>query len=112
MGTSSRHREPPRFPGQYADPETGLNYNHFRYYDPETARYVASFVPERRGLVWYDHLIVEGDHLALSVRHGDGAFGLTWIRLVRAGWGRPSARHAPPAKRNPRGTARCGGRPR
>ncbi|MGW5691557.1 putative T7SS-secreted protein [Streptomyces asiaticus] len=31
---------PLRFPGQYADPETGLSYNHFRYYDPETARYI------------------------------------------------------------------------
>ncbi|MBL1102575.1 putative T7SS-secreted protein [Streptomyces coffeae] len=30
---------PLRFPGQYADPETGLHYNYFRYYDPETARY-------------------------------------------------------------------------
>ncbi|WP_307808291.1 DUF6531 domain-containing protein [Streptomyces oryzae] len=33
---------PLRFPGQYADSETGLNYNHFRYYDPEAARYVTS----------------------------------------------------------------------
>ncbi|MEU5930386.1 DUF6531 domain-containing protein [Streptomyces antimycoticus] len=33
---------PLRFPGQYADSETGLNYNHFRYYDPETARYLTS----------------------------------------------------------------------
>ncbi|MGW8884695.1 putative T7SS-secreted protein [Streptomyces sp. NPDC055749] len=31
---------PLRFPGQYFDPETGLHYNYFRYYDPETARYV------------------------------------------------------------------------
>uniref|UniRef100_UPI00272E65DB RHS repeat-associated core domain-containing protein n=1 Tax=Frankia sp. Cj5 TaxID=2880978 RepID=UPI00272E65DB len=30
---------PLRFPGQYHDPETGLNYNYHRYYDPETARY-------------------------------------------------------------------------
>jgi RHS repeat-associated protein len=30
---------PLRFPGQYHDGETGLNYNYFRYYDPETARY-------------------------------------------------------------------------
>jgi RHS repeat-associated protein len=30
---------PLRFPGQYADPETGLDYNYFRYYDPATARY-------------------------------------------------------------------------
>jgi RHS repeat-associated protein len=30
---------PLRFPGQYHDDETGLNYNCFRYYDPETGRY-------------------------------------------------------------------------
>ncbi|HZH27284.1 MAG TPA: RHS repeat-associated core domain-containing protein [Azospirillaceae bacterium] len=28
---------PLRYPGQYADPETGLHYNYFRHYDPETA---------------------------------------------------------------------------
>ncbi|MFF3653292.1 putative T7SS-secreted protein [Streptomyces sp. NPDC002181] len=33
---------PLRFPGQYADPETGLHYNYFRHYDPETARYLTS----------------------------------------------------------------------
>lgn len=30
---------PLRFPGQYHDPETGLNYNFHRQYDPTTARY-------------------------------------------------------------------------
>ena len=30
---------PLRFPGQYADDETGLHYNRHRYYDPESARY-------------------------------------------------------------------------
>ncbi|MEU1630203.1 putative T7SS-secreted protein [Streptomyces sp. NPDC020096] len=38
---------PLRFPGQYHDPETGLNYNYFRYYDPETARYAT---PDPLGL--------------------------------------------------------------
>ncbi|MEV0118783.1 RHS repeat-associated core domain-containing protein [Streptomyces sp. NPDC050844] len=33
---------PLRFPGQYYDPETGLHYNYFRHYDPETARYLTS----------------------------------------------------------------------
>ncbi len=33
---------PLRFPGQYADAETGLHYNYFRYYDPETARYASA----------------------------------------------------------------------
>ena len=31
-----------RFPGQYADQETGLYYNYFRYYDPQTGRYISS----------------------------------------------------------------------
>ncbi|MER7790223.1 putative T7SS-secreted protein [Streptomyces sp. NPDC097640] len=38
---------PLRFPGQYADPETGLHYNYFRHYDPETARYTS---PDPLGL--------------------------------------------------------------
>ncbi|MFF3734299.1 putative T7SS-secreted protein [Streptomyces sp. NPDC002476] len=33
---------PLRFPGQYFDAETSLHYNLFRYYDPETARYLSS----------------------------------------------------------------------
>lgn len=32
---------PLRFPGQYFDPETGLHYNYFRHYEPETARYLS-----------------------------------------------------------------------
>jgi RHS repeat-associated protein len=31
-----------RFAGQYADPETGLHYNRFRYYDPETATFICA----------------------------------------------------------------------
>ncbi|MEU2547047.1 putative T7SS-secreted protein [Streptomyces roseolus] len=31
---------PLRFPGQYFDPESGLHYNYFRYYDPESAHYL------------------------------------------------------------------------
>jgi len=38
---------PLRFPGQYADPETGLHYNYFRHYDPETGRYTT---PDPLGL--------------------------------------------------------------
>lgn len=31
-----------RFPGQYFDAETGLHYNYFRNYDPDTGRYIES----------------------------------------------------------------------
>ncbi len=31
-----------RFPGQYRDEETGLNYNYFRYYDPSTGAYASA----------------------------------------------------------------------
>ena len=31
-----------RFPGQYYQSETGLNYNYFRDYDPQTGRYIES----------------------------------------------------------------------
>ncbi|BBA36808.1 YD repeat [Methylocaldum marinum] len=32
---------PLRYPGQYADDETGLHYNTFRYYDPEIGRFIS-----------------------------------------------------------------------
>ncbi|WP_316959750.1 RHS repeat-associated core domain-containing protein [Streptomyces sp. TRM68367] len=38
---------PLRFAGQYQDDETGLHYNYYRYYDPETARYIS---PDPLGL--------------------------------------------------------------
>ncbi|MGW1493811.1 putative T7SS-secreted protein [Streptomyces sp. NPDC002402] len=40
--SSSTAYTPLRFPGQYFDPETGLHYNYFRHYDPETARYLTT----------------------------------------------------------------------
>lgn len=38
---------PWRYPGQYHDPETGLHYNHHRYYQPGTGRYLT---PDPLGL--------------------------------------------------------------
>ncbi|MGW0866150.1 DUF6531 domain-containing protein [Streptomyces sp. NPDC002611] len=51
-GTTAHHRDataltPFRFPGQYEDRETGLHYNYFRHYDPESGRYTA---PDPLGL--------------------------------------------------------------
>ncbi|MHC3450240.1 putative T7SS-secreted protein [Streptomyces prasinus] len=51
-GTTAWNRDssaytPLRFPGQYHDPETGLHYNYFRHYDPETGRYTS---PDPLGL--------------------------------------------------------------
>ncbi|MCX4664857.1 putative T7SS-secreted protein [Streptomyces uncialis] len=45
--TNATTYTPLRFPGQYHDPETGLHYNYFRHYDPETARYLT---PDPLGL--------------------------------------------------------------
>ncbi|WP_078851930.1 putative T7SS-secreted protein [Streptomyces sp. NRRL B-3229] len=50
--TDSTAYTPLRFPGQYFDPETGLHYNYFRHYDPETARY---FTPDPLGLIPADN---------------------------------------------------------
>ena len=38
---------PWRYPGQYHDPESGLHYNHHRYYQPDTGRYLT---PDPLGL--------------------------------------------------------------
>ncbi|WP_243274575.1 putative T7SS-secreted protein [Streptomyces albus subsp. chlorinus] len=71
--TASTAYTPLRFPGQYYDPETGLHYNCFRHYDPETARYTT---PDPLGLLpapnpvryvanpsaWYDPLGLAPDY--------------------------------------------------
>jgi RHS repeat-associated protein len=35
-------RNPIRFQGQYLDEETGLHYNRYRYYDPDSTRYITA----------------------------------------------------------------------
>jgi RHS repeat-associated protein len=39
--TVNKIDNPIRFQGQYFDNESGLHYNHFRYYDPETGRFIS-----------------------------------------------------------------------
>ncbi|MFF1379118.1 HNH/ENDO VII family nuclease [Streptomyces sp. NPDC058308] len=61
---------PLRFPGQYYDPESGLNYNYFRHYDSETGRYASldplglSPAPNPSTYVHNPHLWT--DHLGLA----------------------------------------------
>ncbi len=42
LAAGSRARTAIRFQGQYADDETGLSYNRWRYYEAETSHFVAS----------------------------------------------------------------------
>ncbi|WP_327703737.1 DUF6531 domain-containing protein [Streptomyces decoyicus] len=63
-GTTTRNRDatattPLRFPGQYADHETGLHYNYFRHYDPETGRYAS---PDPLGLEPAPHPVTYVDN--------------------------------------------------
>ena len=55
-----------RFPGQYYDAETGLHYNYFRSYDPQTGRYLEA-----------DPIGIEGGTNHLYVYAGNSP--LNWI---------------------------------
>ncbi|RNF84678.1 RHS repeat-associated core domain-containing protein [Streptomyces botrytidirepellens] len=61
---------PLRFPGQYADPETGLHYNHFRHYDPETGRYATpdplGLDPAPNPVAYVNNPAAESDPLGLA----------------------------------------------
>jgi RHS repeat-associated protein len=62
-----------RYPGQYADKESGLNYNYFRTYNPETGRYTQA---DPIGLAggWNRFGYVEGNPLSLIDPTGE--FGI------------------------------------
>uniref|UniRef100_A0AAU2V406 DUF6531 domain-containing protein n=1 Tax=Streptomyces sp. NBC_00003 TaxID=2903608 RepID=A0AAU2V406_9ACTN len=68
--TDAHAYTPLRFPGQYFDPETGLHYNYFRYYDPEGARYVSAdplgLTPAPNPAAYVSNPFVWTDPLGLS----------------------------------------------
>ncbi|MEU8466787.1 putative T7SS-secreted protein [Streptomyces sp. NPDC029006] len=68
--TNSTTYTPLRFPGQYYDPETGLHYNYFRHYDPETARYLTpdplGLAPAPNPVMYVDNPLTWTDPLGLA----------------------------------------------
>ncbi|WP_420829460.1 RHS repeat domain-containing protein [Nannocystis pusilla] len=87
LATDDASKCPIRFQGQYEDPETGLYYNRFRYYDPATSLYLS---PDPIGLLgglqpdayvhnpngWLDPL-----GLHLNSNNATGNFGIYEIRI-------------------------------
>lgn len=61
---------PLRFPGQYADDETGLHYNVFRYYDPGTGRYLSQdplgLAPAPNPAAYVPNPLADADPLGLG----------------------------------------------
>jgi RHS repeat-associated protein len=70
-----------RFPGQYYQAETGLNYNYFRDYDPQTGRYVESDPIGLRGLSYSTYAYAGGNPVSNSDPSGQFYIPFTniWI---------------------------------
>ncbi|MEV6906811.1 RHS repeat-associated core domain-containing protein [Amycolatopsis sp. NPDC051071] len=70
----ARPETPLRFPGQYHDPETGLYYNVFRYYDPANARYISpdplGLTPAPNPETYVGDPFLEADPLGLTRNSG------------------------------------------
>jgi RHS repeat-associated protein len=63
---------PFRFPGQYYDTETGLHYNYFRYYNPQTGRYIT---PDPIGLEGGMNLFVYVQNNPINAIDPEGLLG-------------------------------------
>jgi RHS repeat-associated protein len=72
-GTST----PLRFPGQYADPESGLHYNVYRYYDPAVGRYLSQdplgLGPAPNPVAYAANPYQDADPLGLVCKNGEGS---------------------------------------
>ncbi|MHA4773005.1 DUF6531 domain-containing protein [Streptomyces sp. MSC1_001] len=97
-GTTTWNRDataytPLRFPGQYYDPESELHHNYFRFYDPETARYLTldplGLDPAPNPLAYVDNPLRASDPLGLTPC--DEA-DVTWNGRVRYGTPGPGGR--------------------
>ncbi|SFD59172.1 DUF6531 domain-containing protein [Streptomyces aidingensis] len=86
------HAMPLRFPGQYADPETGWNYNYYRHYDPETARYVSpdplGMHPHPNHYGYVDNPFLAIDPLGLECKKITNAKKVLQQTIDRAGEGK------------------------
>ncbi|WP_079403538.1 putative T7SS-secreted protein [Streptomyces sp. 3211] len=106
-GTTTWNRDataytPFRFPGQYFDPESGLHYNYFRYYDPESARYLSQdplgLAPAPNPTAYVHNPLLWADPLGLLPCRKNEPDDPTWDGRVVYGkldeHGRPTAMHA------------------
>ncbi|MEU9181820.1 putative T7SS-secreted protein [Streptomyces sp. NPDC048550] len=106
-GTTTWNRDataytPFRFPGQYFDPESGLHYNYFRYYDPESARYLSQdplgLAPAPNPTAYVHNPLLWADPLGLLPCRKNEPDDPTWDGRVVYGeldaLGRPTGMHA------------------
>ncbi|MDI3291662.1 RHS repeat-associated core domain-containing protein, partial [Polyangium sp. 15x6] len=95
---------PWRFAGQYADEETGLSYNRFRYYDPTLGQYISPDpIGLEGGLGQYAYVKEPWafvDPLGLSCKKPKSAYSVAFeVRLPPSLWGRGHKKHIQAANR-------------